>query len=252
MKCKKVEIGFTLIELLVVIAIIALLLAILMPSLGKAKKIAMDVLCRTNVKSMQLATILYTEAYAGRMPEYNFSSGLWINKITVFLSEVDEARYCPRSKRRKELPSGYSFGGAQKNWVWNWEGMPDPEEGSYAMNSWFFSNLDMSDNRYYRNTNMARTPYLVPVFADSIWVDVKPLDTDMCPADFNLAGNNLYGGSMSRLLTYRHEDKTNVGFLDGSQSAVELSELWSLKWHKTFKTKANMLRLDNTPIYRRP
>ena len=50
--------GFTLIELLVVIAIIAMLLAILMPSLGKAKKIAQNVVCKTRLKQLGLGIIL--------------------------------------------------------------------------------------------------------------------------------------------------------------------------------------------------
>ena len=42
--------GFTLIELLVVIAIIALLLAILMPAMGRVKKQSRKVACQANLK----------------------------------------------------------------------------------------------------------------------------------------------------------------------------------------------------------
>jgi prepilin-type N-terminal cleavage/methylation domain-containing protein len=51
--------GFTLIELLVVIAIIALLLAILMPSLRKAKEAAMRVRCASRLKQWGLAIQMY-------------------------------------------------------------------------------------------------------------------------------------------------------------------------------------------------
>ena len=55
--------GFTLIELLVVIAIIAMLLAILMPALSKVKKIAMQVVCGTNLKGLGTAQMVYANDY---------------------------------------------------------------------------------------------------------------------------------------------------------------------------------------------
>jgi prepilin-type N-terminal cleavage/methylation domain-containing protein len=51
--------GYTLIELLVVIAIIALLLAILMPSLSKVKMLAKTLQCATNVRTLALASYTY-------------------------------------------------------------------------------------------------------------------------------------------------------------------------------------------------
>jgi prepilin-type N-terminal cleavage/methylation domain-containing protein/prepilin-type processing-associated H-X9-DG protein len=52
--------AFTLVELLVVISIIALLIAILLPSLSKARKQAKKVVCQTNMRSLSQAAFAYS------------------------------------------------------------------------------------------------------------------------------------------------------------------------------------------------
>jgi prepilin-type N-terminal cleavage/methylation domain-containing protein len=59
--------AFTLIELLVVIAIIALLLAILVPAMRKAKEVAKRVICGSRMRQTMIGLKTYGETYDGRL-----------------------------------------------------------------------------------------------------------------------------------------------------------------------------------------
>ena len=75
--------GFTLIELLVVISIIALLVAILMPGLAKARELARRASCKSNISAIGKGIAIYTAAYKDQWMWMLASSGdAWKDTVT--------------------------------------------------------------------------------------------------------------------------------------------------------------------------
>jgi prepilin-type processing-associated H-X9-DG protein len=86
-----------LIELLVVIGISAILAALLLPALGKAKAKAHTVACASNMKNWALATIMYLGDYNDRLPLFgdsskDYNSPFWHMKLAPYVAKQTQER----------------------------------------------------------------------------------------------------------------------------------------------------------------
>ena len=108
--------GFTLIELLVVISIIALLLAILMPALGKVKEMGRRVVCASHLHQMGLALHGYASENDSKFPAVDGNTaGSWLHDVPVLAGNLiieyasQEIMFCPSNRQGKDLKELQEF-----------------------------------------------------------------------------------------------------------------------------------------------
>ncbi len=261
--------GFTLIELLVVIAIIALLLAILGPSLTRAKLQAQAVICRSNLKQWGLIFSLYAHDNEQSLPQSGAGAGVndteayWPG-ATLPYYEDKKIRHCPTTKIDKQIeaaPVARSHGGAFLAWGpfppsdWGDAWWDSFDSGSYGINEWCANPVDYywdlnTDNAW--RTISPKGSSNVPLMLDCVYVSTAPRDNDtplfLDPTEQERWNEDVWGAWNWQAIRLncinRHKGSINGVFLDMSARKVGLKELWKFKWHKNYVTGNPYTRPD--------
>ena len=206
--------AFTLIELLVVISIIALLIAILLPALGAARRSATAMQCLNHHKQLGLATQMYIDENKDLFPQPFQDNDLgnaekvkvlWFNALDSYLSDISQD-YSSASERNyniyKQDPVYASFGEDTGTTGGN-------GSRTIKMNV-NFGDLSGGSFEFHKLSSL-RTPTKTVTYFDGLSRDAG--------LTINSGINTAFHGSEIDVYT-RHGGSANVAFADGHVEAA--------------------------------
>ena len=154
--------AFTLVELLIIVGIIATLVAIALPSLGRAEQIARRVRCATNLKAVAVGFRMYLDdsndvmPFAAAMPSLQLSDEPRIADVLANYLDNPQVLQCPADTTRRYYESEGSsrkvgegfmserFGEGKTPVMYDYEPFHGPAGESGSAN-YLFANMNVGD-----------------------------------------------------------------------------------------------------------